>query len=223
VILTPDQEWGLRTIANSKSEFLIGIDEVGLGAGAGPFALCGAVFPRTWSHPEVKDSKKFGHGIPAHEKRLRVYREIIQPACLFQHVEVVTHEDIDALGLDLALNDALYRAGLHCSHAFPGAVVAIDGSRNLRLLRAEATVAITKGDSLIPAISAASIIAKTTRDQLMIEYDATYPMYGFKNHMGYLVPEHEKALAEHGPCPIHRKSYKPIARLLPRQRSELVR
>ena len=69
---------------------------------------------------------------------------------------------------------------------------------------------IIKGDTLSQSIAAASIIAKVTRDRIMIEYDAQWPQYGFKQHKGYSTPQHLAAIAEHGPCPLHRCSFEPI-------------
>ena len=74
--------------------------------------------------------------------------------------------------------------------------------------------AIIKGDDLIPSISAASILAKVERDRVMISYHQEYPQYSFDKNKGYLTKEHMIALQEHGPCPIHRKTYEPIRKLL---------
>jgi ribonuclease HII len=221
MILSPLQEWGLRVIQDTDSEFIIGIDEVGTGAGAGPFVVCGAVFNRLWKHPEVKDSKKFTtSGKQAHEKRLRVYNQYIKPACLMEDVDLVTHEDIDALGLYVALEDAIRRVAIRCSHAYPDSVVVVDGELFPFLQKPKAVVAIPKGDGLVPAVSAASIIAKTTRDAIMIKYGEIYPGYGFEQHMGYFVSHHVQALKKLGVCPIHRRSYKPVARAMSQSATE---
>lgn len=71
--------------------------------------------------------------------------------------------------------------------------------------------AIPKGDSLSQCIAAASIVAKVTRDRLMVEFDEFYPQYGFRQHKGYGTPQHREAIARYGPCPIHRRSFKPIS------------
>ena len=71
--------------------------------------------------------------------------------------------------------------------------------------------AIVKGDRDVAAISAASILAKTVRDALLVELDAVYPVYGFAQHKGYPTPEHLEALARHGPCAVHRRSFAPVA------------
>ena len=79
--------------------------------------------------------------------------------------------------------------------------------------------AVIKGDDLIPSISAASILAKVERDRVMVRYHQEYPQYGFDKNKGYLTKEHMTALQEHGPCPIHRKTYEPISNLLSQQQS----
>ena len=192
-------------LRQSPAEFVVGIDEVGLGAVAGPLVVCGAVFHRSWSHPKVKDSKKYS----SHEARVKVVKEHIDKSCAFQAVEVVTHTDVDALGMHDALQDAIRRCALRCVVRFPSVVVAVDGS-NFPLLMGRESVAIPKGDNLVPAISAASVIAKTTRDSMMHLMGALHPGYGFEKHVGYLTEEHRAAIRSLGPCKIHRRSYEPI-------------
>jgi ribonuclease HII len=211
MLLTHAQEWALKIIHETHVDHIIGIDEVGLGAIAGPLVVAGAVFERRWSDTEVRDSKKFsGGGRVAHEKRLRVLEECIKPVCKFQQIECVSHREVDALGMAQALEDAIRRIGIRCSHAYPDSMLVVDGDNFPRLYRVKAVVALPKGDALIPAVGAASIIAKTTRDALMITEDAVHPGYGFDQHMGYAVPDHIHALERLGPCPIHRMSYKPV-------------
>jgi len=213
------QEWGLKIIREAQVEHVIGVDEVGLGACAGPLVVCAAVFKKGWSHPEVKDSKAYNgqDGRDKHQKRLRALKDHIRPAILFQELEVVGHKDIDALGLGIAVEDAMRRVALKCSHAYPDSVVAIDGDNKPYLQRARVVVAIPKGDSLVPAISAASVIAKTTRDAMMITLEDLYPGYGFEDHMGYWTDRHARAVEALGVCPIHRLSYKNIQTALARR------
>lgn len=212
MLLNHAQEWSLKIIRETPAEFIVGIDEVGLGACAGPLVVCAAVFAKDWSgHPEVKDSKKYsGGGKTAHEKRTRALKEFIKPVLRYQELEVVGHRDIDAIGLGPACEDAMRRVALKCSHMFPGCIVAIDGENKPYLQRASAVVCLPKGDGLVPAISAASVIAKTTRDAIMFMNDDIYPGYCFENHVGYYTEAHKQALMEKGPCPIHRMSYKNI-------------
>lgn len=214
--LSHPQEWGLRTIQETPHDHIIGIDEVGLGACAGPLVVCGAVFPRGWSHPEVKDSKQFtGGGRIAHAKRMKVL-PIVTAACVYQKTVIVSCTDIDSVGMGVALEDAMRHVALCCSHAFPDSIVAIDGDNSIRLERARATVAIPKGDTLVPAISAASIIAKTGRDALMIAMNEVYPGYDLDQHMGYFTEGHKEALLKLGVSAIHRRSYKCVQEILER-------
>lgn len=215
MILDHAQEWGLKLIREAQSVHIIGIDEVGLGACAGPLVVCGAVFKKEWHHPEVKDSKQYtgADGRAKHAKRIKVLRDHVSPAVLFQEIEVVPHKDVDDLGLGHALEDAMRRIAIKCTHAFPDSIVAIDGVNIPRLLRARVVTAIPKGDGLVPAISAASVIAKVARDSMMICSEDLYPGYGFDQHMGYPVPSHIEAIKRLGLCPIHRRSYKIIREL----------
>jgi ribonuclease HII len=211
MILNHAQEWGLRQVAAAGGNHVIGIDEVGLGACAGPLVVCGAVFPRLWSDPTVKDSKQYsGGGITAHNKRMAVMKNAVIPACIFRALEVVPHSDIDALGLGPAVEDAMRRVAIQCTHYYPGCAVVIDGMNKPFLKKASVVVAIPKGDGLVPAVSAASVIAKTTRDAMMIANDAIYPGYDFDEHMGYFTQKHEEAIRRLGPCAIHRRSFKNV-------------
>jgi ribonuclease HII len=208
MILNYEQEWGLYLLKEAQVEYVIGIDEVGLGALAGPLVVCGAVFLKDWSDPAVKDSKQYsGGGIKAHAKRIEVLKKNITPVCKAIVLEVVAHKDIDALGMGHALEDAMRRVAIQCTHQFPDSAVVIDGDNKPHLQRARVTVAIPKGDTLVPAVSAASVIAKTTRDALMIANEDIYPGYDFGQHMGYGTPGHYEAIKKLGLCPIHRRSY----------------
>lgn len=211
MILSHAQEWGLKTIRETPAEFIIGVDEVGLGAIAGPFVVCATVFPKNWTHPSVKDSKQFnaGDSQARHEKRRKALEEF-HPDLLYRAIEIVPGKDVDALGMGPALEDAMRRVALQCSHAYPDSVVALDGDRKPYLTRVRAVTAIPKGDELVPAIGAASIIAKITRDAMMFLNDGIYPGYGFVDHVGYLTAAHQEALDRLGPCDIHRRSCKPV-------------
>ena len=203
--LTHEQEWGLRKLQQANTQFVVGIDEVGLGAIAGPLVVCGAVFPSGWSDPQVKDSKKYS----SHEARMKVLKANIDPVCSHRAVEIVSHIDVDSLGMHDALQDAIRRCALRCAVKYPSSAIVVDGNY-FPLIMGHETVAIPKGDHLVPAVSAASVIAKTTRDAMMRMEAAIYPGYGFENHVGYLTEEHRKAVFTLGPCTIHRRSYEPI-------------
>lgn len=208
MILNHEQEWGLRQLQRANTQFIVGVDEVGLGAIAGPLVVCGAVFHSSWSDSAVKDSKKYS----SHEARMKVMKANIEPICTHRVIEIVSHIDVDELGMHDALQDAIRRCALQCAVKYPSSAIAVDGTY-FPLIMGHETVAIPKGDDLVPAVSAASVIAKTTRDAMMRMQAAIYPGYGFEKHVGYLTEEHRKAVATLGPCPIHRRSYEPIKSL----------
>jgi len=213
MILNHAQEWGLRVIKETVAEYIVGVDEVGLGACAGPAIVCAAVFKKEWpGHQDVKDSKQYtgSDSKKKHEKRVKALKEQIHPVLVHQEMECISHKDIDALGLGWAIEDAMRRVTLKCSFRFPGSVIALDGEFRPYLRRAANVIALPKGDALVPAISAASVIAKTSRDALMFMNDDIYPGYSFEDHVGYWTEKHRAALEKLGPCPIHRLSYKNI-------------
>jgi len=185
---------------------IAGVDEAGRGPCAGPL-LIAAVILKDPSAPElsaVRDSKEINE-----KKREELFDVIMQVA---ESVSVirVSVEEIDERGVHAANLDGMRRAvkGLTIEPAY----VLTDGYAIQGL--AIPNVAVWKGDQVVTAISAASIIAKVTRDREMIELDKKYPQYGFAGHKGYITAAHTAALAEHGPCAEHRKSFSNIAALI---------
>ena len=138
------------------------------------------------------------------EKRLRAYREIIKNAVF--GVGIVDEKIIDEINIHAATIKAMELA-LSNLGVLPDYIL-IDG--RVKLESASPTEAIVMGDSKSLSIAAASIIAKVTRDNLMINYDLAYPRYGFARHKGYATKAHKLALKNHGPSPIHRFSFQPV-------------
>jgi ribonuclease HII len=176
-----------------------GIDEAGRGASAGPLVVAAVVLePASIKRmPGLADSK-----LLSAQAREDVYAEVLRWA-LDWHVVVIGNDQIDALGLH-ACNVAGMRrafAGLRCR---PGYVLT-DGFP-VRGLGAPA-LAVWKGDRVTASVAAASVVAKVSRDRMMRDLHERYPQYGFDRHKGYNTDEHERALAEHGPCPVHRYSF----------------
>ncbi len=176
-----------------------GVDEAGRGPLAGPVVAAAVVLDAPI--PGLDDSKRLS---PARREALAAQIQQQARACA---LGLAAPAEIDALNIHhatlLAMSRALEGLGLEPSE------VLVDG-RFTPTLRVPAR-AIVGGDGCIAEISAASILAKTARDAMLCELDARYPAYGFARHKGYPTPQHLQALAEHGPCPEHRRSFAPVA------------
>lgn len=183
-----------------------GVDEAGRGPCAGPLVIAAVILkdPFAPELAQVRDSKEISES-----KREELF-EVIMNIAMSVSVIRASVDEIDARGVHAANLDGMRRAvaGLSIEPAY----VLTDGYAIEGL--ALPNVAVWKGDQVVTAISAASIIAKVTRDREMIELDKQYPHYGFAKHKGYITAAHTAALAEHGPCAEHRKSFSNIAALL---------
>ena len=178
-----------------------GVDEAGRGPLAGPVAVAAVILDPARPVEGLDDSKKLS---PA--RREALYPLIVERA-LAWHVEMVAVEEIDRLNILHATLEGMRR----CVAALGPRVelVRIDGNAVPKGMPCMAE-AIVGGDALEPAIMAASILAKVSRDRLMVELHARHPQYGFDLHKGYPTPSHLAALAQHGPCPHHRRSFAPV-------------
>ena len=181
-----------------------GVDEAGRGPLMGPVVAAAVILDDLNPIKGLADSKKLSA-----LQRGKLYDEIRAKA-LCCSIAMATVEEIDQLNILQATMLAMKRAveGLRLK---PQKAL-VDGNR-LPALRMLAE-AIVKGDATVPAISAASILAKVTRDRWCAEYDLQYPQYGFATHKGYGTAAHLLALRKHGACPQHRKSFAPVAALL---------
>ena len=185
---------------------IAGVDEAGRGACAGPLVIASVVLHDPFA-PElavVRDSKE----IPE-SKRDAVF-ELIQGIAASVSVVIVPAAEVDSRGVHAANLDGMRRAvqGLSIAPAYvltDGYAIEGLGIPNL---------AVWKGDQVVASISAASVIAKVTRDRIMREMDVEYPVYGFAGHKGYITAAHTKALNEHGPCAQHRTSFANVATLI---------
>lgn len=185
---------------------IAGVDEAGRGACAGPLVIASVIL-KDLNSPKLaslRDSKELT------EKQREALFPIIYEEAISVSVIKVSPEDIDKRGVHAANLDGMRRAVQGLSIA-PNYVLtdgyAIEGM-------VTPSLAIWKGDQVAPSISAASVIAKVTRDRIMIEMDAQYPGYGLAKHKGYITAAHTKALESLGVTEIHRKSYANIAKLL---------
>lgn len=186
---------------DDEVNLIVGVDEAGRGPLAGPVVASAVILPRAYINIDINDSKQLS------EKKREALFEVIKKDAVAVGVGIVDAETIDKINIyeatkvamkeainnlkhnyDLILTDAMKLSGFHCP-----------------------VIDIIKGDAKSLPIAAASIIAKVTRDHIMLELDKKYPQYGFKKHKGYGTKEHLEALAKYGPIKgIHRFSYKPV-------------
>jgi len=178
-------------------ELICGVDEVGRGPLAGPVFTAAVILPKDCEILYLNDSKKLSE-----KKREELFLEISEKA-LAIGIGRCSPEEIDTLNIKQATRKAMLQA-VQNLELQPG-IVLVDAETitglNIR------QVPIIKGDAKSVSIAAASIVAKVTRDHLMIEYDKIYPQYGFASNKGYGSATHMQALKLYGPCPIHRRSF----------------
>jgi ribonuclease HII len=197
-----------RQLCDDGIHCIAGVDEVGRGALAGPLTAAAIILPPL-SHIErdaafwsaVRDSKTISMS-----RRVELAKEIMQRADAWA-IAAVARDELDEVGVGAANRIAMERA-----------VLALDREPEVLLIDAMTIdsgvpqLGIIDGDALSVSIAAASIIAKVARDTEMIGFHDTWPVFGFEKHKGYGVATHLAALAQHGPCPIHRRSFAPVRR-----------
>jgi ribonuclease HII len=195
-----------QLLANAGISPIAGVDEAGRGACAGPLVIASVVLndPFATELAVVRDSKE----IPE-SKRDAVF-DLIHQVAASVSVVIVPATEVDARGVHAANLDGMRRAvqGLTVEPAY----VLTDGYAIEGL--GVPNLAVWKGDQVVVSISAASVIAKVTRDRIMRELDGQFPQYGFAGHKGYITAAHTKALNEHGPCAQHRTSFANVAALI---------
>lgn len=209
-----------REIALKEGVFVMGVDEVGRGPLAGPVVAAAVCYKeRSFIVPSelekefalIRDSKKLS------EKQREKIFELIQE---YFHVGigVINAETIDRVNIlqatFLAMKTAVSDLFRHIPEARGKEHLLVDGNQLLPSFSG-AQEAIVGGDGKVKSIAAASIIAKVTRDRMIVEYDREYPQYGFAHHKGYGTKEHMDALRKYGPSPIHRMSFKPVLLSIP--------
>lgn len=183
---------------NENIKYICGIDEAGRGPLAGPVVVASVIMPHDSMIEGVNDSKKVSE-----KKREELYEKIIEEAISYG-VGIMDHNEIDEynilnatkMGLTNSLKELTVKPDL----------IVVDALNKIDTLGIPYK-SIIKGDALCYSISAASIIAKVTRDRIMRQWDEVYPMYGFQKHKGYGTAAHIVAIKEYGLCPIHRKSF----------------
>lgn len=195
-----------QLLTNAGISPIAGVDEAGRGACAGPLVIASVVLndPFAAELAVVRDSKE----IPEN-KRDAVF-DLIHQVAASVSVVIVPASEVDSRGVHAANLDGMRRAvqGLSVEPAY----VLTDGYAIEGL--GVPNLAVWKGDQVVVSISAASVIAKVTRDRIMREMDLEFPQYGFAGHKGYITAAHTKALNEHGPCQQHRTSFANVAALI---------
>jgi len=194
----PDHEMEKRIWARGRTP--AGVDEAGRGPLAGPVVAAAVILPESIAIIGLDDSKKL-----THLQRVKILDLIIASAVDIA-IGVVDHEAIDSINIlraslramEIAVNNLGRRPDF----------LLIDGNQRTSLLIPQETV--IKGDSRCCSIAAASIVAKVRRDEIMNEYHELYPEYNFRSHKGYPTKEHLEAIRKHGPCPIHRRSFRGV-------------
>lgn len=181
-----------------KHSHLAGVDEAGRGPLAGPVVAAAVILERNFYNSEIDDSKKLS---PA--KREKLYA-LITNIALSYSFGIVDPEIIDEINILNATKRAM-RQAINGLKILPNLVL-IDAVTITDLPFRQ--ISIIKGDTLSLSIAAASILAKVTRDTIMQKYHKIYPMYQFNKHKGYPTKLHRQCIKEHGPCPIHRKTFR---------------
>lgn len=177
---------------------IIGVDEVGRGCLAGPVYAAAVILKSDVGVTDFTDSKLISE----------IRREELATLILKEHyvgIGSASVEEIDEINILnaslLAMKRAIAQLKVKVGH------VVVDGNKKIPKLRGFEQTTVIKGDLRVPPISAASIVAKVTRDRLMKELSAKYPKYGFEEHKGYSTPDHKERIVLHGPCLLHRRTF----------------
>jgi ribonuclease HII len=186
-------------------QHIAGIDEAGRGPLAGPVSVAAVILPADFDHAVLNDSKQLSE-----KKREKLYDELTADPAIRWHSLMIEAEEIDRLNILQATWTGMRRCALALDPKPDAALIDGRPVRDFPIHH----LALVKGDSLSHSIAAASIIAKVTRDRLMLALAEQYPGYGFEIHKGYPTAAHIQALKKLGPCPIHRRSFAPVAQLM---------
>lgn len=185
-----------------KSKLEAGCDEAGRGCLAGPVTAAAVILPKKWNHPLLNDSKKMS------AKHRNELKEIIMEEAIAYSINMVHNEEIDKVNILNASFIAMHRALdriIKEGHSLE--LLLIDGNR-FHQYNSLPHKCIIKGDGKYTSIAAASILAKTARDEYMAKMHSKYPIYHWESNKGYPTLAHRAAIEEHGRTPLHRKSFK---------------
>lgn len=196
-----------KSLLPQNARFILGIDEVGRGPWAGPVVVGAFLLDiQNFDHNffiknKIRDSK-----LLSESQRQAIFAEFQNHHFQYQTFSA-SSEDIDKQGIGVAIKELISQA----VNFFDFDLAIVDGNYSLNISN---TISVVKADQRCFSVASASIVAKVVRDQVMDQLDLEYPVYGFKAHKGYGTKQHSIALNLHGPCPIHRRSYQPIKKLL---------
>lgn len=191
-----------RTQRAAGFQYIAGIDEAGRGPLAGPVVAAAVILPQDIYIPFINDSKKLSP-----EQRTDLFG-IIRKKAISYGIGIVDNVQIDRINILQATFQAMAEAVRQLN---PEPQVLLNDAVDNPHIQGIPQVPIIKGDTLSISIAAASILAKVTRDRIMDQFDTLYPGYGFAKHKGYFTREHQQALKQFGPSPIHRRSFAPVA------------
>lgn len=190
----------LFTDLDSDNRIICGTDEAGRGPLAGPVVVASVILPSSFDYSILHDSK-----VMKEKERLSV-EKIIKEKAICYSVKVISHKTIDEINILNASLLGMRESSMEVYSSHPFSILLCDGNKTP--LVPYPVEAIVKGDSKIPEIMAASILAKNERDRIMVEAAKKWPAYGFEKHKGYPTKEHYEAILKYGPCPIHRLSFR---------------
>ena len=188
----------MALLAHYSNKIEAGCDEAGRGCLAGPVVAAAVILKNDANYPELNDSKQLT------EKKRMQLRELVMREALSFGIGIVTAQEIDEINIlnasFLAMHRALYQLTLQPE------LLLIDGNR-FNPYKKVKHVCIVGGDAKYQSIAAASILAKTTRDMMMVEYGEQYSVYNWKKNKGYPTPQHKQAIADYGTTPLHRMTF----------------
>ena len=188
----------MALLAHYSNKIEAGCDEAGRGCLAGPVVAAAVILKNDANYAELNDSKQL-----TENKRMQL-RELVMNEALSYGIGIVTAQEIDEINILNASFLAMHRALDQL--ALRPELLLIDGNR-FNPYKKVKHVCIVGGDAKYQSIAAASILAKTTRDMMMMEYDEQYPVYNWKKNKGYPTPQHKQAIADYGTSPLHRMTF----------------
>lgn len=202
-------------LSKYNKEYVIGVDEVGTGAWAGHIYVCAVKTRKDWFFPVLKDSKKLSA-----KQREKIIQQVKNETYSFsiKYMESNLLDNYYSQGKNLgnALRDLYTYAikDLICKDS----LIIIDGIHKLKDIK---HISLPKADNIVPAVMLASILAKVSRDQRMVQLSNHYQDYDFSSNKGYCSPKHIQALEKYGPCAIHRFSYVPVQEYLEKRNAKI--